>query len=218
MRTTAGILTLAAVLSAAGAASPSFAAAAEPVTAALAAPGAAPGGGPAATGDLAQASALGARIAAKCGMNDLAMPPEMIAKLSPEQILAILREREEGLRPGRGILVPMVFFSTLSAMVLLAQVFATRRERMRQETLRAIVEKGLEIPPGLVPGRRGPSCNLRRGLVLVGAGLGLSLVFALAQLNHHVGSGLWSIGLVPMLMGAAYLVAWRIETRHTLDR
>ncbi len=202
MRTTAS-LTLAAALSAMGAASPAYAAATLV---------------PAAGGD-AQAPALAARQPAPY---DLDMAPEAVRKLSPEQIVSVLRERElrRATFSGRppDVVGTTIFFGALVTMVLLAQVFATRRERIRQETLRAMVEKGIEIPPGLVGGGARRASDLRRGLVLVGAGLGISLVFALVHLNGQSGSGLWSIGLVPMLMGGGYLVAWRVEARNTSDR
>jgi hypothetical protein len=111
-----------------------------------------------------------------------------------------------------------IFFGALVAIVLLAQVFATRRERIRQETLRAMVDRGMEIPPGLIGDRARRTSDLRNGLVLVGAGVGVSLAFALVHLNGQSASELWSIGLVPMLMGGGYLVAWRVQARNTSDR
>jgi hypothetical protein len=219
MRTTAAFLALAAAVPATGAASPSFATGATPVGvlgAAGATQGAATGERQAATGDHAEASQVSAQ---QLGANDFAMPPEMIEKLSPEQIISVLREREMrrprySTRPP-DILATTLFFGSLVAMVLLAQIYATRRERIRQETARAMVDKGMDVPPDLIVKRTDASSDLRRGLVLVGAGLGLSLVFAVVRLNGQSGSGLWSIGLVPILMGIGYLVVWRIETRNT---
>ena len=160
MRTTAALLTLAAAVSAMGAASPAFAAS-----------------------EGAQASPLA--------------PPHA---------------------PPADIVGTSIFFGALVTIVLLAQVFATRRERIRQETLRAMVDRGMEIPPGLIGDRARRSSDLRSGLVLVGAGVGVSLAFALVHLNGQSGSGLWSIGLVPMFMGGGYLVAWRVQARNTSDR
>ncbi len=222
MRTIAASLALASAVLATGSASPAFAAGAMPVPvsrAAAATPGATTGEAQAAGGDDAQASPLAAR---QPGADDFAMPPEMVRKLSPEQIVSVLREREMRRATFSGrpadIVGTTLFFGALVTMVLLAQVFATRRERIRQETLRAMVDKGMEIPPGLVDDRARRSSDLRRGLVLVGAGLGVSLAFALVHLNGQSGSGLWSIGLVPVLMGAGYLVAWRVEARNTSGR
>ncbi len=123
MRATAASLALAAAVSVTSAASPTFAAGATPV----AVPGAA---------------------APKPGANDFAMPPEMMEKLSPEQILSVLRERESTRRPN--VLIAIAVFGTLGGMVLLAQIYATRRERIRNETLRAMVDKGTDIPPDLM--------------------------------------------------------------------
>ncbi len=120
--------------------------------------------------------------------------------------------------PPPDIVGTSIFFGALVAIVLLAQVFATRRERIRQETLRAMVDRGMQIPPDLIGDRARRSSDLRSGLVLVGAGVGVSLAFALVHLNGQSGSGLWSIGLVPMLMGGGYLVAWRVQARNTSDR
>lgn len=120
--------------------------------------------------------------------------------------------------PPADIVGTSIFFGALVTIVLIAQVFATRRERIRQETLRAMVDRGMEIPPGLIGDRARRSSDLRSGLVLVGAGVGVSLAFALVHLNGQSGSGLWSIGLVPMFMGGGYLVAWRVQARNTSDR
>jgi hypothetical protein len=187
MRTTAGVLAVVAALS--GSASARDLQTPPP-----------PGGQPAPTPALRGPS----------GDDDLALSPEIVAKLSAAEIAALLRERERGLRPGGGILVPMAFFGTLAGIVLLSQLFATRRERLRQETLQAMVEKGSAVPEALLPGRSQPSSDLRRGLVLVGAGLGLSLMFSVVRVGGQLASGLWGIGLVPLLMGVGYLATWRI--------
>src|SRR5574337_1134673 len=157
MRTIAASLALASAVLATGAASPAFAAGAELVPASHAAaapPGAATGEGQAATGDDAEANQRAVRHP---GVEDFAMPPEMVRKLSPEQIVSVLREREMRRATFAGrpadIVGGTLFFGALVTMVLLAQVFATRRERIRQETLRAMVDKGMEIPPGLVGDR-----------------------------------------------------------------
>ena len=207
MRATAALLALAAAVSTAP---PAFATGATPEAAGRDVP---------AGGDGAQASSPAARPP---GGDDLDLPPEALQKLSPEQITSVLREREQRRATFAGrppdLAGSLLFFGTLLTVVLLGQVFATRRERIRQDTLRAMVEKGMEIPPGLVGARARRSSDLRNGLVLVGAGLGLSLTFALVRLNGQSGSGLWSIGLVPMLMGAGYLVAWRVDAGNTSGR
>lgn len=53
-----------------------------------------------------------------------------------------------------------------------------------------------------------PASDLRRGVALTGIGQGLCLVFTVVPVDGA--SGLWSIGLVPLLMGVGHLLAWRI--------
>jgi hypothetical protein len=91
----------------------------------------------------------------------------------------------------------------LVALVLYAK---HRKERLTHETIARLVEKGLPVPPELVDPPRRAQAGLRAGLVLVGLGLGLALFF------QDRGPG-WSIGLIPGLMGAALLVAWKIENK-----
>lgn len=168
-------------------------------------------GSPAFAADTAPVTVPGA-AAANPPSNDFAMPPELVQKLSPEQILAVLRERETTRRPH--VLGTLAFFGTLACAVLLSQIYATRRERLRQETLRAMIDKGMDVPRDLIAKRRSPVCDLRRGLVLIGAGVGLSVLFALVHLEGERGSGLWSVGLIPILMGVGFLAVWRIDSKN----
>ena len=48
-----------------------------------------------------------------------------------------------------------------------------------------------------------------RGLTLVGLGLGL-MIFLYVQNNHN-----WAVGMIPMLMGIAFLIAWKFRTKQS---
>lgn len=91
----------------------------------------------------------------------------------------------------------------LVALVLYAR---HRRERLTHETIARLVEKGLPVPPELIDPPRRAQAGLRAGLVLVALGIALALYF------QDRGPG-WSVGLIPGLMGAALLVAWKIESK-----
>jgi hypothetical protein len=71
--------------------------------------------------------------------------------------------------------------------------------------LRALIEKGASLPPELLVPPAPAKADLRRGLVLVGAGLGLMAM--LATMADH---GVWTAGLLPLLMGAGYLLTWKL--------
>ena len=104
------------------------------------------------------------------------------------------------------IVAMAVSFGLPLAMVAVILVYKHRKAQLNHETILRLAEKGLPIPPELMePPRRG-NAGLRGGLVLVALGIALSVFFA------GWGPG-WSIGLIPGLMGAALLVAWKIENK-----
>ena len=99
-----------------------------------------------------------------------------------------------------------VGFGLPLALVAVILFYKHRKAQMNHETIVRLAEKGLPIPPELMePPRRG-NAGLRGGLVLLALGIALSVFFA------GCGPG-WSIGLIPGLMGAALLVAWKIENK-----
>ena len=91
-------------------------------------------------------------------------------------------------------------------LVALVLYYRHRKEQLTHETIVKLVEKGLPVPPELVDPPRRAQAGLRAGLVLVALGVALALFF------RDRGPG-WSIALIPGLMGAALLLAWKIENR-----
>lgn len=98
----------------------------------------------------------------------------------------------------------LVIFGLPLGLVGIILYYKHRRARILHETVARLAERGLPVPPELLaPARR--RTGLQAGLVLLAMGLGMSLFF------FEVGLP-WSIGLIPGLMGAALLLAWKIET------
>ena len=95
-------------------------------------------------------------------------------------------------------------------VIAIVLVYKHHRNRLHQETILKLAEKGLPIPPELLqPADRHPSP--KGGLVLLALGIALSAFFWERGLP-------WSIGLIPGLMGAALLVAWKIDSRSSARR
>lgn len=150
------------------------------------------------------------RLAADMEAQAKRMDPE--GRLNGEQLFQLLQQREE--RLGRDhvepepIVISIVFFSC-SLTGLLGWLFASyRKARQLHETVRLMVEKGAEIPPGLLapPPKRKPS-DLRRGIILSSAGLGLAIFLAVIPGSE----GSWGAGVTLLLIGVGHLVVWRLQ-------
>jgi hypothetical protein len=105
------------------------------------------------------------------------------------------------------ISVVMVFGAPV-AIVALFVALRHRRNRMFHETLRAMVEKGVPIPPELLsrggaplasasPGTPAGNRDLRWGLILLALGGSLYTVAG-------------KIGIIPVFIGLALLIVWLI--------
>src|SRR5213596_162593 len=113
-------------------------------------------------------------------------------------------------------IVAIVFLSIFGAPVLIVimiGIFALMGSRMRQRTIRMMVEKGQPVPAELLAPevrhvRR--RSDVRRGVVWSMVGLGLMIW--LAAVNDWEG-GAWSFGLIPFLIGLGYLIVWRLENK-----
>ena len=107
-------------------------------------------------------------------------------------------------------IVFLAIFGTPIFIVAVILYFSFSKTRALHRTVRLMVEKGQPVPEALLnppPAQRQRS-DMRRGVVLAMVGLGLMLFFA--AVNDWEG-GAWSIGLIPFLIGAGYLLVWRLE-------
>jgi hypothetical protein len=111
-------------------------------------------------------------------------------------------------------IVAIVFLSIFGAPVLivvLIGMFALSISRSRQRTIRMLVEKGQPIPAELLaPAARAVRrrSDVRRGVVWAMVGLGMMIFFG--AVNDWEG-GIWSLGLIPFLIGLGYLIVWKLE-------
>jgi hypothetical protein len=116
------------------------------------------------------------------------------------------------------IVIPIVAITLLTVfgapvlIVGLIMYFSFSRSRAMHRTVRMMVEKGQPVPEALLnppPALRQRS-DLRRGVVLTMIGLGLMAFFG--AVNDWEG-GAWTLGLIPFLIGAGYLLVWKLDTK-----
>lgn len=116
-------------------------------------------------------------------------------------------------------IVAIVFLSIFGApvaIVVMIGIFSIIATRMRQRTIRMMVEKGQPVPAELLaPATRGirRRSDVRRGVVWTMVGLGLMIW--LAAVNDWEG-GAWSFGLIPFLIGLGYLIVWKLENKKDI--
>ena len=116
-------------------------------------------------------------------------------------------------------IVAIVFLSIFGApvaIVLMIGIISLISTRMRQRTIRMMVEKGQPVPAELLaPSTRGirRRSDARRGVVWTMVGLGLMIW--LAAVNDWEG-GAWSFGLIPFLIGLGYLIVWKLENKKDI--
>jgi hypothetical protein len=117
------------------------------------------------------------------------------------------------------IAIPIVFitflaiFGTPVMIVGLIMYFSFSKSRALHRTVRMMVEKGQPVPEALLnpPPVIRQRSDLRRGVVLLMVGLGLTVFFGAV---NDWESGVWSLGIIPFLIGAGYILVWRLDVHR----
>jgi hypothetical protein len=106
-------------------------------------------------------------------------------------------------------LVPLGFYVLPVVILAVILTFKHRRIRIMHETLRAMIDKGQPVTPELIAALKPPGggrgqqmCYLLPGLITSAVGIGLMVNGGRA-------------GLIPLLIGVAFLIAWQVEKRST---
>ena len=116
-------------------------------------------------------------------------------------------------------IVAIVFLSIFGApvmIVIVIGIFALIGNRMRQRTIRMMVEKGQPVPAELLAPevrRVRRRSDVRRGVVWAMVGLGMMIFFG--AVNDWEG-GAWSFGLIPFLIGLGSLIVWKLENKKDI--
>lgn len=99
-----------------------------------------------------------------------------------------------------------LLFGTPLLIVLSILWYKLLQARRVHDTIRVLAEKGLPIPPELLPHAPGGAADRRRGILLVavGAGLYLFLIFV---------GGPWGLAAIPLAIGCGYLITASIGNR-----
>ena len=109
-------------------------------------------------------------------------------------------------------LSPIVLFLAVATVFCVKYYLNYRTKQEVQATVRAALERGVptgEILDRMVDTPPPKGSDLRRGAIWLALGIGLA-AFGFAIDPDDVARPMLAIGLVPILLGAAYLVLWRL--------
>ena len=142
------------------------------------------------------------------------IPRELAEKLTGDQIVELFKLQQEGdVRISHSPLIVAMSLVFCLAIISIGTLAKHRRSAMLHRTLATMIEKGVPIPPELLqptePAKPKRS-NLHRGLVACGAGIGLVLFLAVYRETSSE-QGLWAVGFIPLFIGIAYLIVWKLE-------
>jgi hypothetical protein len=114
------------------------------------------------------------------------------------------------------IFIPLVIVGGPVAIILVLLRYRYLQTQARYKLLLALADKNVTLPPDLLAGPVVAHSDLRRALVLISGGLGLSALFLALPLQLATGqnvSSLWGLGLLPLMIGVGYLASWWLNRR-----
>ncbi|CAN5471581.1 hypothetical protein BH18VER2_BH18VER2_14680 [soil metagenome] len=111
------------------------------------------------------------------------------------------------------LIIFLTIFGLPVAIVGTILYFSFSKSRAMHKTVRMMVEKGQPVPEALLnpPPVIRQRSDLRRGVVLLMVGAGLMVFFG--AVNDWEG-GVWSLGIIPFLIGLGYLLVWKLDVRR----
>lgn len=110
-----------------------------------------------------------------------------------------------------GLFAILLIFGGPIIIVAIALYSSYKKRRLTHQTINAYIEQGKDIPAEVLQGLQhhgGQKSNLHKGLVMVGIGFGVAVCFALMG-----STGAAALGLIPLFIGIALLLVWKLEKK-----
>ncbi len=148
----------------------------------------------------------------------------MLQKLSPEQLKEYLMHKEQMDLERRSsidwedlVIAPLIVATVFMTPVLIVgflMYFSYQEKKLVHASIAKMVEKGMEIPTHLLTQQKkikefNPNADLKKALILMSIGLGVSLFFFTIPDAREEGA--WAIGMVPFVVGLGYLTFWSLD-------
>ena len=134
-------------------------------------------------------------------------------KLSLEKTMT--QEVEAKVEPTAINITIWIFMSWSFFLILISIPFYFNHKKIkeRQLIINNLIEKGKEIPKELMVHSAVPSrSDFHKGLILIALGIAVVIVL----LSVKIPNNYWTVGLIPLFIGVAYLVSFKFDKRHKM--
>lgn len=114
-----------------------------------------------------------------------------------------------------GLVAVILIFGGPIIIVAIALHSSVKKRHMTHETINNYVQAGKDIPAEVLQGlqkQEDPKSNLHKGLVMIAIGLGIIGFFIIIDSYKAVG-----LGLIPLFIGLAQLLVWKLESKNNLN-
>jgi Domain of unknown function (DUF6249) len=117
-------------------------------------------------------------------------------------------------------LIPLAVLGVVWAIAFAAFRFRGQVQQLRHSERLAAIEKGIDVPIEAPEPRFSEHVYLLRGLIWLFIGFGISIIFTALFLAEHVRElfALITLGLIPIGVGSAYLVVYRVELKRRREK
>ncbi|MBT8085523.1 MAG: hypothetical protein HKN35_13325 [Woeseia sp.] len=117
-------------------------------------------------------------------------------------------------------LIPIVMFLSIALVLILFYYFKFLGRKELQRTVRIALERGQDLSPELLDKlgepQKSPLSDLRRGLIALAIAAGLAAI-GLALGQEEAIRPLLASAMLPLFIGLAYLVLWRLNASRQSD-
>jgi len=159
---------------------------------------------------------------------NLNLSDEVVKKLDNKDIVEIIKYREKLAQekelanatmhlPALTSELTATIWSILIGLFLLCPFiipyyFNLKKAKGRQQIILKLIEKDKDIPTELFANpkksQKSAGSDLRKGIILIAFGLSLCIAVFIIFRVH---SNFWTIGLIPLFLGIAYIISFRLD-------
>jgi hypothetical protein len=107
----------------------------------------------------------------------------------------------------KGLIISLMIFIIL--LISIPFYFNFRKTKSFHRLIENFINKDKEIPSNIILSTYQTKSDIQKSIILIATGIGLSIVLLLLG----IGGRIWSIGLIPIIIGFGYFIASRLENK-----